>query len=167
MTVEQMKLHYGIIVETVSNINDQAFLDNLQAHHIDAGISLGCYQRFRSSITNFFSSPRILLNLHPGILPAYQGVMTAFRSMMNNEREFRYSLHHINEDEDSGAVIDIRSHPIDYGKSMLGFMNDVYPVGVDMILDAIERSTRGNELPAVEQDPGKSGYYSFPYCERS
>ena len=57
MTVEQMKLHYGIVVETVSNINDQAFLDNLQAHHIDAGISLRCYQRFRSSIINFFSFP--------------------------------------------------------------------------------------------------------------
>ncbi|KAK3170313.1 hypothetical protein OEA41_009700 [Lepraria neglecta] len=112
MTVEQMKLHFGMIVETVSNINDQAFLDNLQVHHIDAGI---CYQRFCSSIINFFSYPRILLNLHLGILPAYRGVIKAFRSMMNNEREFGYSLHHINEDDDSGAVIDIRSHPIDYG----------------------------------------------------
>ena len=82
--------------------------------------------------------------------------------MMNNERDFGYSLHHINQDYDSSAVIDIRSHPIDYGKSMLGLMNDVYPVGVDTILDAIERFAKGNELPAVEQDPGKSGYYSVP-----
>ena len=110
MPIKQMKMHSGIVVETV---NDQAFLDNLRTHHIDAGISLRCYERFCSSITNFVSSSSILLNLHPDILPAYRGVMIAFRSIMNNEREFGYSLHHINEDYDSGGIIDIRSHPID------------------------------------------------------
>ena len=100
MTVEQMRVHYSFVVGKFPKINDQAFLASPEAHHTDAGISLRCYQRFRSSIINYFASPHILLNLHPGILPAYKGIMTAFRSMMNNEPNFGNSLHHINEDYD-------------------------------------------------------------------
>lgn len=88
--------------------------------------------------------------------------MTAVRAIVNGERGFEYSLHYINGDYDSGAVIDIRTTPINYTKFMLGFMDYAYPVSVEMALDAMERFARGEELPAIEQDQAKSRYYSFP-----
>ena len=45
---------------------------------------------------------------------------------------------------------------------MLGCTNDVYPLGVGMVLNAIENFARDKELLAVEQDQGKGGYYSSP-----
>ncbi len=93
-----MRSHYDIIVHTITNINEPSFLTTLRTHHIDAGISLRCYQRFRPDIINFFSQSRLSLKLHPDVLPQYRGVMTDVRAIVNGERGFEYSLHYINGD---------------------------------------------------------------------
>ncbi|CAF9917901.1 hypothetical protein IMSHALPRED_003778 [Imshaugia aleurites] len=162
LTVDQIGAHYGLLVQRLKSVNDPSFLDTLSEHHIDAGFSLRCYQRFGKNIINHFAAPRALLNLHPGTLPSYRGVMTAVRAMINKEPTFGYSLHHISSSYDSGPVLDIRTAPIDYQKSMLHYMGDVYPIGVEMVLDAVENLARGKDMPAVEQDEARSRYYTFP-----
>jgi len=74
-------------------------------------------------------------------------------------------FHQINEDWDSGHILDIRTHPIDYEKSMLHFMNDVYDIGVQMVIDIMGSLARGESLRAVEQDTSRSRYYTFPTQE--
>ena len=88
--------------------------------------------------------------------------MTAIRAMTNKEPSFGYSLHHVSSSYNSGPVLDIRTAPIDYAKSMLHYMNDVYPIGVEMVLDAVGNLARGKNMPAIEQDEAKSRYYTFP-----
>ncbi|KAJ5959169.1 FAD-NAD(P)-binding-domain-containing protein [Penicillium vulpinum] len=165
MTVQQMRNAYGILVEEVPNVNKDCFIESLAKHHIDVGLSLRCYQRFKTDIIRYFSYPRRLLNLHPGTLPAYRGVMTTVRAMKNKETHFGYSLHDIDENWDSGDVIDIRTHPIDYDKSMLHYMGDVYSMGVEIAADAIDTLARGKELPKTPQKAEASGYYTFPTKE--
>jgi Formyl transferase len=165
LTVEQMRYHYGILVQRIPNINDSSFLQTLRNNHIDVGISLRCYQRFRGDIINYLKSPRALLNLHQGVLPSYRGVMTAVRAMMKGEREFGYTLHHVNEEYDEGDVIDIRTGPIDYQKPMLHWMEDFYQIGVDMTLSAVESLSRRKPLPAFRQDQTNGRYYTFPTAE--
>ena len=162
LTVDQMRAHYGILVQRLKSINDASTLEVLRKHHIDAGFSLRCYQRFGKDIINQFAAPRALLNLHPGILPSNRGVMTAIRAMTAQEASFGYSLHHVNSSYDSGPVLDIRTAPIDYDKSMLHYMNDVYPIGVEMVLDAVDSLARGKKMSSIEQDEAKSRYYTFP-----
>ncbi|KAL1872823.1 hypothetical protein Plec18167_006473 [Paecilomyces lecythidis] len=162
MTVQQMRTAYGILVEDVPSVNATSFIKRLEEHHIDIGLSLRCYQRFKTDIIQFFSHPRRLLNLHPGILPAYRGVMTTVRAMRNGESDFGYSLHDIDENWDSGDIIDIRKSPIDYSKSVLHYMNDVYPTGVSLAVDTIDKIARGKQLPKVQQRAEESGYYTFP-----
>ena len=162
LTVDQIRAHYGIFVQRVKNVNDPSFLETLRKHHIDAGFSLRCYQRFGEDIIDHFAAPRALLNLHPGTLPSYRGLLTAIRAMANKEPSFGYSLHHISSSYDAGPVIDVRTAPIDYEKSMLHYMNEVYPIGVDMVLDAVDNLARGKNMPAIEQDEAKSRYYTFP-----
>ncbi len=163
MTVEQMKAKYGILVQAVSNINCPTFLQKIKDNYIDIGFSLRCYQKFGLDLINHFDRPRALLNLHPGVLPQYRGVITAMRAMMNGEKEFGYSLHHIDEHFDAGDVIDIRTKPLDYTKSMLGNMENLYETGVQMVLDATEKFARGGDLHEgkIPQDPAKSCYYTF------
>ena len=162
LTVDQIRAHYGIFVQRVKNVNDPSFLETLRKHHIDAGFSLRCYQRFGEDIIDHFAAPRALLNLHPGTLPSYRGLLTAIRATANKEPSFGYSLHHISSSYDAGPVIDVRTAPIDYEKSMLHYMNEVYPIGVDMVLDAVDNLARGKNMPAIEQDEAKSRYYTFP-----
>ncbi|KAJ5606301.1 FAD-NAD(P)-binding-domain-containing protein [Penicillium lagena] len=164
-TVQQMRNAYGILVEEVPDVNKMSFIKSLAKHRIDVGLSLRCYQRFKTEIIRYFSQPRRLLNLHPGTLPAYRGVMTTARAMKNKETHFGYSLHDIDENWDSGDVIDIQEHPIDYSKSMLSFMEDVYNMGVRMAIDAINKIARGKELPKTPQNAEVSGYYTFPTKE--
>ncbi|KAJ5678757.1 FAD-NAD(P)-binding-domain-containing protein [Penicillium macrosclerotiorum] len=164
-TVYQLRDTYGILVEEVPDVNKMSFIKTLAKHHINVGLSLRCYQRFKTDIIRYFSQPRRLLNLHPGTLPAYRGVMTTVRAMKNKETHFGYSLHDIDENWDSGDVIDIREHPIDYSKSMLAFMEDVYSMGVGVAVDAIDKIARGKQLPKTPQNAEASGYYTFPTKE--
>jgi hypothetical protein len=165
LTVQQLASHYGLLFQPIPNINDTSFLQTLKGNHIDIGISLRCYQRFKSPIISYFNSPgRCLLNLHPGKLPEYRGVMTAFRAMSNADLDFGYSLHHIDENFDAGAIIDIKTGTIDYSKAMLEGMNGLYEIGVGMVMDAIERFARGGDLKdgVVEQEVEKARYFTFP-----
>lgn len=160
-TIGQMHATFGIDVRAIRSVNDPAFLAELDALSVDVGISLRCYQKFgRDIIRHFQAGGRMLLNLHPGILPHYRGVMTTIRAMANGERNFGYTLHHISEEYDAGAVADIRTRPLDCAMPMLGYMATVYPVGVGMILDAMQCVASGEELPSLAQGDGT--YYSFP-----
>jgi hypothetical protein len=84
--------------------------------------------------------------------------------MMKGEKESGYSLHHVNEKLDEGDIIDIRTKPLDYSKTMLANMESRYEVGVDMVLDTVEKFARGGDLheAAIQQDPEKASYYTFP-----
>lgn len=88
--------------------------------------------------------------------------MTAISAMVHKEPRLGYSLHHLSSSYDSGSILDIRTAPIDNGKSMLHYVNDVYPIGVEMVADAVKNLARGRDLPAVEQERAKSRYYTFP-----
>lgn len=154
LIVDQMMAHYGIPVQRVKSVNDPSFLDILNKNHIDADFSLRGYQRFGKDIFGHFAAPRALLNLHPGTLPSYRGVMTAIRAMVHKEPRLGYSLYHVSSSYDSGPVLDIRTAPIDNGKSMLHYVNDVYPIGVEMVVDAVETS-QGTEIcqPWSKREP--------------
>lgn len=161
-TVDQIRAAYGVLVEEVPNVNNMSFIKSLAKHHISVGLSVRCYQRFKTDIIRYFTRPRRLLNLHPGSLPAYRGVMTTVRAMKNKETHFGYSLHDIDENWDSGDVIDTHKHPIDYSKSMLAFMGDVYNMGVGLAMDTFDAIARGKELSKTPQKAEESGYYTFP-----
>ena len=148
-TVEQMGSSYGVLVERILDVNEPSFLQLLKTHHIDVGISLGSHRHFQQDIVQYFNSPRVLLNLHYGVLPSYKGVMAGFRAMMNNEHDFGYSLHYVNEDSDSGDIIDIRTHPIDYQAPILRWMKQNYETGAAMIEDVVEQIARQKPVPSL------------------
>lgn len=71
----------------------------------------------------------------------------------------------LTEDWDSGDVIEIRKHPIDYSKSMLAYKGDVYGIGVHMARDAVDKIAQGRQMPKTPQDAKTSGYYTVPTAE--
>ena len=155
VNVEQLGAHYGLLVQRVKSVNE-ASLDVLKRHHIDTGFSLRCEQRFDKDVINYFSAPRALLDLHPGVLPSQRRITTA------EQGSFGYSLRHVSSSDKSGPVLDVRTIPIEYEKSVFHHMNDLSPIGAEMVLDAVDNLARGKDMPAIEQNEDGSRYYSFP-----
>ena len=46
-----------------------------------------------------------VINLHPSILPAYKGLMTQKRMLINNEKNYGFTLHKVSNALDEGETI--------------------------------------------------------------
>lgn len=162
----QIRANYGILVERVASVNDPSMLKSFREHHIDAGLSLRCGQRFGQEMIDHFADPRTLLNLHAGILPSHRGETASMGATPGRKPSFGCSLHHVSSSSNPGPVLDIRTAPsIDHEKSMLHHMDDVYQVGEEMVMGAVDSFARGNGVPAIEQDGAETRSYSFPTKE--
>ena len=107
--------------------------------------------------------PLGVLNLHSGLLPQYRGVLATLRALLNGDKEIGCTLHWIDSPGiDVGAIVDTATLAVVKERSLLWHILSLYPLGVKMILTAIDKLARGESLPATGQDPSSGAYYSFP-----
>lgn len=160
----QVGVAYGIPVTEVTDINSAAFLAELTRAGVQAGISVRCYQKFGPELIQYFTrGPQtILWNLHPGILPEYRGVMTLFRSMIEEQPQMSYSLHMIDEQWDAGPIIDVRPVPLDLCKAMLTSYCDLACIGTPIVIDNLNSWRKGLMRDPAPQDRARARYHSFP-----
>lgn len=102
------------------------------------------------------------LNLHSGLLPAYQGVMSTFRALSHHEKTIGTTLHRIeNASIDSGPVISTSQIVARFDRSYLWNVLNLYRDGSQNVIEAIARLNCGGPLTArPQQSPGQ--YYTFP-----
>ena len=151
LTIEQLGSHYGILVSSVPNVNDPAFIKLLESHHIDAGISFCGSAPFQKPIMQYFSSPRVLLNLHPSVLPLSSGTMTTSSALENKKLEYGYTMHYIAENAKPRIVLNsVRTFPTGYQRSALYSIEDVCNVGVAMVSNSLDYVARGKRLPVLQ-----------------
>ncbi|EGX93585.1 pyridine nucleotide-disulfide oxidoreductase family protein [Cordyceps militaris CM01] len=148
-TVRQLASKYGILVQQLPALSDGSFSATMGSHYIDVGLSLLSTDISSDSVLAYFSLGKTLLHLHAENLPSYRGIMSAARAMKSKESHFIYSLREMREGAPLGYIIDIRKHAIDYAKSTLACMDDVYALGIDMVMGAVGKITRGEDLGAV------------------
>ncbi len=53
-----------------------------------------------------------IINLHPSLLPRYKGLMTHKRMLINNEKNFGFTIHRVDSNLDSGEVISQKKQKI-------------------------------------------------------
>ena len=63
--------------------------------------SLGYMKVKEKSIIENFD----VINLHPSILPTYKGLMTQKRMLINNEKNYGFTLHKVSNELDEGETI--------------------------------------------------------------
>lgn len=149
-TVRQLASKYGILVQQLPAPGDKSFAETMSKHHIDVGLSLISTDISSEDVLGYFSNGKKLLHLHSENLSSYRGVMSAARAMKNKESHFIYSLREMKQNTTLGSVIDVCKHAIDYSKSTLACMNDLYALGIDMALSAVGKIARGEDLGAVD-----------------
>ncbi len=106
-----------------------------------------------------------VLNLHSGRLPEYKGVMASFRAMLSGDEELATSLHYIDDSSiDTGRIIAISSLPRNSANSYLWHVLALYEGGCRMMLDAVSKIERAENIECVVQQ-SSGNYFSFPRQE--
>lgn len=141
----------------VSNVNSEQHIKYLTKKKIDIIIS-SSGQIFKK---NLLKVPRVAcINRHTALLPKYGGVLPVFWAMLNHEKKFGVSIHHMVEKVDQGDVIFQKEIPLLRQSSL--FKN--YILGFDesinstiKALDYIRRKKKSKKfIPSDKQ------YFSFP-----
>ena len=83
------------LFEKVTNLKSNYFKD------ADIIFSVG----YMKVINNKLIDKHNIINLHPSILPKYKGLMTQKRILINNEKEYGFTIHKVSNDLDSGDII--------------------------------------------------------------
>ncbi len=103
-----------------------------------------------------------MLNLHSGLLPDYQGVMSTFRALCHRETTIGTTLHTIeNADIDRGPVIAKSQTPAQFDQSYLWNVLNLYREGSRNVIEAITQLKSGIPLTSKPQQ-GRGRYFTFP-----
>ena len=162
LTFSEIERHRGIRVTALRNPNRDAGLASLEALAPDLILSIRYGAIFKSAA---IAVPRLgILNLHAGLLPAYRGVLASFRALMASEREIGCTLHYITDGTiDTGPMIAQAPVPVDPQRSLFANVLSLYPSGVALMAQAVERIEAGETLETRIQTGGT--YYSYPSAE--
>lgn len=151
---------FGVPVIELNDANSEDGLAQLRDTAPDLFVSIryGCILREQA-----IAVPRLgVLNLHSGLLPNYRGVMATFRAMLNRDEHIAATLHTIDDARiDEGRIIDVARIPVDYDRSYLWNVLQLYPSGTELVLRAVDDLARGRPLQSSPQ-PAGGAYYSHP-----
>ena len=109
------------------------------------------------------SVPRFgVINLHSGLLPAYQGVMATFWAMSHGETELGTTVHWVQDAAiDRGDVLAMTTVRTRYDRSYFWNVLNLYRDGVAALARVLQAIADGGRPRAVPQQSGGS-YFSFP-----
>ena len=96
-------------------------------------------------------------NFHPGPLPEYKGRNLCYNALMNGEREFGATLHYMDEDFDTGAIIKVSRFPIEDHWCADDLSRATFQESERLFSKYLPRILGGYIFPTVENRGGK--YY--------
>ncbi len=144
----------------LNDINGDAGLQRFRASNPDLVLSIRYGVILKDDA---IAVPRYgVLNLHSGLLPAYQGVMASFWALLNGENALGTTLHRIMDSTiDTGPVIATTRLTVQTDKSYLWHVLSLYEAGCAAMVDSALKLAQGESLKTSPQT-GESTYYSFP-----
>lgn len=143
----------------VNNAQSEAFIRDLQPDIIISAF----FNRILKH--NIIKIPRLgILNIHPGWLPDYKGVMNYFWVLKNNDGAAGVTLHWINEGIDTGAIIARRRFTVWHDTTQHQVLIKAAVIGGRMAVSAARKLARGEKLPVTLQENMDipHTYYSMP-----
>jgi hypothetical protein len=167
LSPEQLAKRYGLGLERVRNINDPAFVGQLaELSGLVGGISIRCFQIFRTPLIEVLRQKGVLLNLHPGLLPRHRGVLSTAWAMASGDADLGCALHHIDEGVDTGNILWCDRRPFDRNRSVFANnLDHMVACGTETLLRVLPYIKAGL-VPAGHVQPlsasNGAAYHSFP-----
>jgi methionyl-tRNA formyltransferase len=161
LTFGEIEHHRGIAIAPLPNPNAPEALASVARFAPDVIVSIRYGAILRPAV---IAIPRWgVLNLHAGLLPDYRGVLASFRALLHGDAELGCTLHYISDAAiDAGDIVATARLPVSPDRSLLGHVLALYPMGIPLIVSALERLERGEALARTQQGAGEGAYYSYP-----
>ena len=164
LTFDEIASNGDEVSTLASSINEGAGLDTLLASEPDLVLSIRFGQILREKA---IAVPSLgVLNLHSGLLPRYKGILTTLHSLIEGQDEVGCTLHQINSAEiDAGPIVGTASIAVDRSKSLFWHVLQLYPIGCELIIDAVGTLASGAALTYQQQNNEGQRYFSLPAAE--
>lgn len=81
---------------------------------VDLAISVLFWRKFSTELIN--NIPRGIINFHPAPLPEYKGTAGYNLAILEGRSDWAISAHYVDENIDTGPIIDVKYFEIDYNK---------------------------------------------------
>ncbi len=100
--------------------------------------------------------------LHPGALPALQGLCSPFRAMQKKDTQSGCTLFQLDAGLDTGPLVEIGWADIAYDRSLLWNFVQTYFAGIDALMRHLPILEAGKKLASHTQKTGGRQYYTYP-----
>ena len=138
----------GLPILQPVKLRDEEFVAQFQALEADLGIVIA----FRMLPEIIWSAPKMgTFNLHASLLPQYRGAAPINRAIINGEKVTGVTTFLLNPRIDEGAVLGQVKVDIEPTDNVGTLHDKLMNVGVDLVLDTVERIAKGDVTP-IEQD---------------
>jgi methionyl-tRNA formyltransferase len=160
-TFRQLSDRYNVPMTGLANINAPDGLAHVRAFGPDIILSIRFGHIFKQEVLKIPTHG--VINLHSGLLPAYRGILATFWSLLNQESEYGYTLHHISDASiDTGDVIASAQFPTEPSQSLFWHVVNIYPHAAVQMLQAIQGYRVGVVPVPTPQPAGTGNYYGLP-----
>lgn len=152
----------GATVYDHDTVND--LVENNQLSTYDLGISNTYGRLIRPGVINHLNGK--IFNLHAAPLPWYKGMFAYNWAIFNQESQWGVTAHYVNEKFDEGAIIEMRTFPIDPLRiTVKELERESQRLAAEMTLQLVQKFEENGKLAAKPQESG-GRYYSREDFER-
>lgn len=106
--------------------------------------------------------PERFINFHTGPLPAYRGPMPIFEVLRKGEKKSAISVHFMDEEFDTGAVIYEEIVPVNPGETFTSLAIKLSERTTITVLNIAQMLEFGTSIPRSEQEPSEAHFYPYP-----
>lgn len=160
-SVEAVASHYGIPVETPSDVNAPEFLERLRRNNVDLILSVSCPQIFKEELIKL--PCKGCLNIHGADLPEYRGIMPSFWMLANGLTEAAVTIFFVNTGIDTGQVAGKRRFPILPEDTLHSLIVRSKHQACELALEVLDQIESGTVQPTALV--AKGSYFSWPTRE--
>ena len=147
--VKRYAAEAGLPIFQPVKLRDEEFVSAFKALDADLGIVIA----FRMLPEIIWAAPRLgTFNLHASLLPQYRGAAPINRAIMNGETETGVTTFLLNPQIDEGAVLGQTKVAIEPSDNVGTLHDKLMNVGVDLVLETVEKIAEGNVTPIEQSD---------------
>ncbi len=142
----------GLHVLQPTNLKDEDFIEELRGLEADLFVVVA----FRMLPTQVWSiPPKGTINLHGSLLPDYRGAAPINRAIMNGEKETGLTTFFINENIDTGAIIDNVTCSIGENETAGELHDKMMELGADLLVETVGKIESGTAISKPQPESGE------------
>ena len=151
-----------LLNETISNPNEEIFLQELELLKPDIIVSFSAPLIFKERLLNLAHLGCI--NLHCSYLPNFAGVMPSFWTLYKKQKTTGVTVHYMDSKIDNGKILGQKEVQISPDETIFSLILKTKEVGGEVMCDVLRNINSGNMVPK-DNKPENGSYFSWPTIE--